>query len=131
MIRHDPFFFVLVSQKSGLCALQVCKRTLDSIGYDLAFKKQAGRTEKWRAAFRSVEFPEKPISKKPEFLKNDFKLMHATLKAIGSRWAFFPARNFVTVSKENKKLCHTFQGNLRHLPQRVLLKRLAGLFSIL
>jgi len=99
---------------------QVCNLTLDSIGYDLAFKKQAGRTEKWRAAFRSVEFPEKPIFKKPEFLKkpvlnNYFGFMHATLKAIGSRWAIFlsgkkPRDSFQgkqeTLSHFSTKLAH-------------------------
>ncbi len=60
------------------------------------------------SGFSNFEFSKKPIFKKPAFLKNVFELMHATLKAIGSRWEFFPARNFVIVSKENKKLCHTF-----------------------
>ena len=73
MIRHDPFFFVLVSQKSGLCALQVCNITHDSIGYGLAFKKQAGGTAKYEAAFRSLNFQKNPISKKPIFKKTGFK----------------------------------------------------------
>ena len=105
MIRHDPFFFVLVGQKSGLCARQVCNITLDSIGYDLAFKKQAGGTAKYEAAFQSLnflksQFPKSQFLKKP-VLKNCFGFMHATLKAIGSRWGIFIF---------GKKLCNSFQG---------------------
>ncbi|WP_295968289.1 hypothetical protein [uncultured Bartonella sp.] len=92
----------------------------------MAFKKQAGRTEKWKAAFRSGEFPKKSnlqkarIFKKPAFLKNDFELMHVTPKEIGSRWVIFIS---------GKKLCNSFQGKqetlsqfaiklVRHLPRR-------------
>ena len=100
-IRHDPFFSVLAGQKSGLCLPQVCNVTIDWIGYSWAFKKQAGGTAKYEAAFRSLNFQKNPISKKPAFLKNDFELMHATLKAIGSRWVIFIF---------GKKLRNSFQG---------------------
>ena len=104
MIRSFPF---LSAKIRALCP-EVCNITLDSIGYDLALKKQAGRTEKYEAAFRSLIFQKKPIFKKPAFLKNVFELMHATLKAVGSRWVIFIS---------GKKLRNSFQGKQETLSQ--------------
>ena len=52
------------------------------------------------SGFSNFEFSKSQFLKKP-VLKNCFGFMHATLKAIGSRWAIFLF---------GKKLCNSFQG---------------------